>query len=66
MKIAFWIICIIACLIAGLVLFQTLAGASGAPQEAAGAAIACAIAIIPYVFARSVEKLSAKNEKKTQ
>lgn len=30
-------------------------GADSAPQEAAAGAIACALAVVPYVLARSVE-----------
>jgi len=45
-----------ACL-AAAVLFFGLIGAKGAPQEAAIGAIALAIAVIPYVFSRCVEKL---------
>jgi hypothetical protein len=37
--------------------FVTIASASGAPQQAAGAAMACLIAIVPYVFARSIQEL---------
>lgn len=32
----------------GIILFLTMAGSRGAPQEAAGAAIAIAFAVIPY------------------
>src|SRR5262245_2015770 len=48
----------IGALLAGVVLVLTVTGANGAPQEAAGAAIAIGLAVIPYVFARSVEKLT--------
>lgn len=34
--------------------------ATGAPQEAAAAAVACALAIVPYVITRSVEIIGAK------
>lgn len=40
--------------------FNALAGANGAPQEAAGAAIALAMVAIPYIFTRSVEGISSK------
>ena len=60
MKTFLWILCILMTLVAGLILFVTLSQSKGAPQEAAGAAIACAVVIIPYVLARAVEKLSAK------
>lgn len=38
-----------------LTLFITWAGAKSAPQEAAGFAMASALAIIPYVFARAID-----------
>lgn len=41
----------------GFVGFVTIASASGAPQQAAGAAMARLIAIVPYVFARSIQEL---------
>ena len=37
--------------------FVTIASASGAPQQAAGAAIGCLIVIAPYVFARAMQEL---------
>lgn len=37
------------------VLVITFAAAKGAPQEAAGAAIALAICVIPYVFTRACQ-----------
>jgi hypothetical protein len=39
-----WLLTIIGCVAGLFVLFFTLVGASGAPQEAAGAAIAIAFA----------------------
>jgi hypothetical protein len=50
-----WLLTIIGCVAGLFVLFFTLVGASGAPQEAAGAAIAIAFAVIPYCLARSVQ-----------
>jgi hypothetical protein len=64
MKIFFWIITILACIVAGLLFFMTVTSSNGAPQEAAGAAMACAIAIIPYVLARAVEKLFRNEQKR--
>jgi hypothetical protein len=49
------VVTLIATAIAALMLFGTLIGANGAPQEAAGAAIAIAICIIPYVHTRMVQ-----------
>lgn len=39
----------------GLVLIGTLMSANSAPQEAAGFALACALAVVPYVFARAID-----------
>jgi hypothetical protein len=61
-----WLICIFACLIAGLVLYITVTSSEGAPQEAAGAAVACAIVIIPYIFARAFEKMPGPRNKAKQ
>ena len=44
--------------VGGLLGLLTVAVASGAPQEAAGAALACASAVVPYVLARAVDELS--------
>jgi hypothetical protein len=51
----FWLVTALAACLAGATLAATLATSSGAPQQAAGAAIALAIAVIPYVFTRTVE-----------
>jgi hypothetical protein len=37
---------------------MTFTTSEGAPQQAAGAAIAAAIAVIPYVFSRAVAELA--------
>jgi hypothetical protein len=50
-----WIVTAVGASFALLTLITTVGGASGAPQEAAGAAIAAAIAVIPYVFTRALE-----------
>lgn len=52
-----WVITILATVVAVGVLLLTFGAAKGAPQEAAGAAIACAIVVIPYVFTRALEGL---------
>ena len=51
-----WIVTLIATLPAAAMLLAAF-GATGAPQEAAGAAIACAIVVVPYVFTRAIEGL---------
>lgn len=52
---------LIGAIIGGLILLFTLAGAKGAPQEAAGAAIALAVAVIPYVFCRSIQLMGQES-----
>lgn len=54
----FWAITWIASVIAGLILAWTLTSAKGAPQEASGAALAMAFAVIPYVFTRALEAMT--------
>lgn len=46
-----------ACL-AAIELFSVFASAQSAPQQAAGAAIAAAMVVIPYVFTRAIEGLA--------
>ena len=53
-----WTITMLATCLAGALLFFTFVGANGAPQEAAGAAIAVAICVIPYVFTRGCQAYS--------
>jgi hypothetical protein len=48
-------ITVLCCCFAALDLAYTILGAQSAPQQAAGAAIACAMVIIPYVFTRMLE-----------
>lgn len=42
----------------GCVFLMSAFNQPGAPQQAAAAAIAIAFAVIPYVFARAVEKIT--------
>lgn len=51
---ALWILPIIGAILGALTFLLTLASARGAPQEAAGHAMALALAIIPYVLVRAV------------
>ena len=50
------IITVIAAAIAGLILFFVVTGANGAPQEAAGAAFAVAIIVIPYCVTAMMQR----------
>lgn len=46
-----------------LVFFVGMSGARGAPQEAAAAAAAVALAVIPYVLLRCAQLADAKRER---
>jgi hypothetical protein len=52
-----WIGAVAGAALGAFVGYVAIASASGAPQEAAGAAIGCLTVIAPYVFARSVQEL---------
>lgn len=49
-----WGLTILSSLLGGVILFFGVAMAEGAPQQAAAGAIACALAVIPYVIARAL------------
>ena len=57
-----WGLTIIGVFVSSYFFFVTLTASSGAPQEAAGAAISLCWVIIPYILARAVEKLSKPGE----
>ena len=57
MKKALWIITIIGCVLGALTAFAGIAGANGAPQEAAAAAMGLAFAVIPYCLARAASEI---------
>lgn len=46
---------LIGAIIAVLITLGTLVMTNSAPQEAAGYAMACAFAVVPYVLARSIQ-----------
>lgn len=56
-----WFCTLVASVLAGALVVVTLETAKGAPQEAAGAAIALCIAAIPYVFTRAIEGWQTAN-----
>lgn len=62
MKIFLYVLTAIGSLIGGYFLLMALTVAESAPQEASLAAIAVAFAVLPYVFARAVERADAANE----
>lgn len=53
---AWEIVTYICAAIGGFLLFTGLAGANGAPQEAAAAAIAAAFVIIPYAVTSTMQR----------
>ena len=57
MKKLLWFVTIIGSMLGGLVMFVGVNEAKGAPQEAAAAAMAVAMAVIPYCLARAVSEI---------
>jgi hypothetical protein len=53
----FWVVSILCTMVGVVIGIGGVAAASGAPQEAAAAAIGCLIVVAPYVFARGVDEL---------
>lgn len=51
----FWLLTMLSCMVGGFFLMIALLASTGAPQEAAGAAIAVAFAVVPYCFTRALE-----------
>ena len=67
MKTFCWIITLICSALGGILLFDTFLSADSAPQQAAGAAMAVAIVVIPYVFSRAIaELLGSKGEEQNE
>ncbi|HQP50264.1 MAG TPA: hypothetical protein PKX12_16180 [Spirochaetota bacterium] len=52
-----WILTIVFSVIGALLFVGVLSSANGAPQEAAGAAMALCFSVIPYVISRAVSEL---------
>lgn len=59
-----YVVTLISSAIGGLVLLGGVVGARSAPQEAAGAAMAIALAVIPYVFTRCVQLANDYKERR--
>lgn len=55
-----WITSLICAFVATIMFYLTLVGARSAPQEAAGCAIALALAVIPFIAARAWDEISKK------
>lgn len=60
MKVFSWVLVMVGALIGSLFLMSGLLFSSGAPQEAAAAAMACAFVVIPYCFARAISEIGRK------
>lgn len=54
----FWVISVIGSVLGGLNILFTMAAATSAPQQAGGYALSCALAIVPYVLARSMQAMA--------
>jgi hypothetical protein len=53
-----WLLPLLGALAGGFIILATMGLSKGAPQEAAGYAMACAFAVVPYVLARSFAAMS--------
>ena len=52
-----WLVTAIAAAVALLQLAVTFGSSLSAPQQAAGAAMACGLVVVPYVFTKAMEGL---------
>ncbi|HPJ36692.1 MAG TPA: hypothetical protein PK358_17785 [Spirochaetota bacterium] len=52
-----WILTIVFSILGALLFVGTIASSNGAPQEAAGSAMALCLAVIPYVLSRAVSEI---------
>jgi hypothetical protein len=62
MRTLIYLLPILGAVAGGIVVLLTLGGATSAPQEAAGYAMACALAVVPYVLARSIDLAGDEEE----
>lgn len=53
-----WLLPIFGALVGGVIVVLTVLGASSAPQEAAGYAMAMAFAVVPYVLVRAIAAMT--------
>lgn len=51
----FWLVTLLSSCAAIFMFYFTMKHSNGAPQQAAGAAIAIALVVIPYVITRAIE-----------
>jgi drug/metabolite transporter (DMT)-like permease len=61
-----WLAPILGALVGAVFLVSALFGTQSAPQQAAGAALAAACCVIPYVFARAVHEIRELNTRARQ
>jgi hypothetical protein len=54
-----WIVTLLSTCVGALTLFSAI-GAQAAPAQGAAAAVACGLAVIPYVFTRAIEGMASK------
>lgn len=57
----FWGVTMLMSVVGAFVAYTGIAGANGAPQEAAAAAMGLAIAVIPYCFSRAISEMNSKS-----
>jgi len=60
-----WIVVLVGAFAAVVDFFTALSNATGAPQQAAGAAMALAWVVIPYCAARAITEIAAHSSRKT-
>lgn len=60
----FWFLTMLCAIASGFALVHAVLLSSGAPQQAAGAAIAIGMAVIPYVFTRCLHEMDRGNWQK--
>lgn len=61
-----WLIAMLGSIAGGLLFISGMGQAESAPQEAAIAAMAVALAVIPYCLARSVAELSSNDSQQNK
>ena len=61
-----WIVALVGSALGALTFLLTMSGAESAPQEAAGAGMALALAAVPYCFARALGELTSVRRNSTK
>ena len=60
----FWTLSALSAVLGAIVMLVGVAGANGAPQEAAAAAIGIGLAVIPYCFNRALDEFDRPQTRK--